>query len=765
MATLPKNDVSFDYAFDAPSVDFRENPGLMPPGSFSRLAGVDGRFKGRLRRFPGFRRYVAIPKTIGGDTFSYIGRSNGGFVFFKGFALQKDSESAYLLRGFLFLASVDGAHDDLYAYYYKTETAAWETKKLLTIPGSAIIAIDATWDHRHIYVTGETVGATAFAYILRYDGTNWQSDNLIPSAAPAYTADPSAASEGGQLRVTRGSTAVAYRIVYPAHDKYEQLSAIKTVQAPAAGDAFYVTATISLPANTWAKSRYIEFYRTVQSGYNNTEQIGRLYLERIVDVGLASNSSLTLDWGKTTTGLSDDALVQQDTLDPQETKVVTTLPNQPHHIEYYEDTVFTSTGPGSVTQGTDLEVLRWSALTLKRPNLFPVEYRRRLPDLSVRVKDIVPVGPFLAVIYDSGLLRLHKSGFKLSIDTIHNRFGSTSRLGSVAVGSNLYMVSSVGVLICDMLSGQLEVFPTTQHLFDDGNRWKSDLANIQAAFDSVLGTLWFWNPTQKEGLILWLNEGTLTELHDGPFAAVTTTAPPVEGGLPRAFFLHDQLANNTFDVYVVDETLAAETRSMRGGVATDSVTGKTVAWNDTVATGSATNTVKITGTTRVFHADMVGFYIRFLSGTNKGQRRKVLSVDSTTQITLDSVLGTAPASGDLFAIAAIPFLVTLWPTSPTLFDVDKVNAGVALVTELSGDTGSGNPNMTLTYQVFRPTNMTTAANDAAGTLSTVPKTTAAGLAYAHNLIVPGVEQWASNVQFDLTGLRFAGTIERSIVTS
>ena len=53
------HDFVWDYDFPLPALDVQRDFRTQQPGRFSRLIGVDGRYSGRLRRFPGWKKVAA----------------------------------------------------------------------------------------------------------------------------------------------------------------------------------------------------------------------------------------------------------------------------------------------------------------------------------------------------------------------------------------------------------------------------------------------------------------------------------------------------------------------------------------------------------------------------------------------------------------------------------------------------------------------------------------------------------------------------------
>ena len=459
-------------------------------------------------------------------------------------------------------------------------------------------------------------------------------------------------------------------------------------------------------------------------------------------------------------GLRDDALVLQPSLAPEE--FATFLKGNPRasFIQEYEDLFVRVTPASAEEDASETDVIRWGNVEKSRRGIVPVLNRKRISDLSDSIVNLVDAGPFLVVVMNNALLRIHRSGSRLALDPIHNRYGAVGRHGAVAIGSNLYMVSPVGVLIADLNSGQVDVVGATQHFFDETGRWNTNLADVQAAYDSQAGALIFLNPTINEMLLIWMNHGVLTHLIDMPWDHVRTGVDFQSGGSKRALFW----GTGESGIFEIDALRAATTRSTMGSPA-----AAVEALSLNGLAGTPTNSTTLTApASKDFSTDMIGHYVRFFNPTTGAKiGRALITARPDADTVTFAAMASPPAPGDRFAIGAIPFLTTAWPLSgdpetplQDLFRVKKVTAMGAALGDVSGDI-NGNPNKVLRYQLYKRDESAVAA-EAEGTIdATNTGQTYKAIKLNHTVLVPGVENWSSDLDFDLIGLLVKGSVEHS----
>jgi len=474
----------------------------------------------------------------------------------------------------------------------------------------------------------------------------------------------------------------------------------------------------------------------------------------------------------TPVGLEDEALVGQPELLNDEFTIFAKGNPRSKLIAQYDGLFFrvTSAQSGSLDAsikeetGPGTDIIRWDFVDKPdgRKGIISTLNRHRVSDLSDSVKALVNAGPFLAAILDNRIIRLHRSGGRIAIDEIHNRHGSGGRYSSIAVGATLYFASPIGVLVLDMNSGQLDALNATQHFFDETGRWRDDLNQIEAAYDSRLGAVIFFNPTKSEALLVWLNHGVLTHLIDVPFSHMFSSPNFVSGGSRRAMFIATSGVTGNdapTGIYTIDDDRSGSYRTTISNAA-----GSSLAWNGLCGAGTSGTTIA-PPSGKNFHADMIGHYIR-IDTANDGafaSRAKITGF-SSPNLTVD--IDVSPASGDRFSIAGIPLQTTFWPlygdqSQPLLdmFRVKKVSAIGASIADMSGDSTTANPNLKLRYQLFERDGTTPALSVDGDMNQNSTSATYKAIRHMATVLVPGVECWSSDLDFDLLGIIVDGSAE------
>lgn len=480
----------------------------------------------------------------------------------------------------------------------------------------------------------------------------------------------------------------------------------------------------------------------------------------------------------TPTGYPDSALTLLPEVEPEEFAILSKGSPRTKLIQEYEGLLVRVTAPSNAENASDHDVVRWDFVDRPRKGLIPGINRRRLPELNDSVVSLIRADPFLAVVLNNSILRLHRSGSNLAVDTIHNQHGAAGRFGTLAIGTNLFLVSPVGILVCDLTSGTVQVINSTAKFFNESGRWAGDLNLVRSAYDATMGAAVWLNPTKKEILALGFNHGIMAHLVDVPFGDVSTgisltTGNVFPGTLKRAVFLE----STSMKLYKMD--------AFRGGpgkcMTFNQLSGQS--FNGVVLTVTNSPNGSITWTTGTYgsaHADMVGHLLRFFdtNGNPKGNAYRVTSQTSSS-LTITGAFSPTIAIGDRFSIGGVTLQATMWPLygdpqTPLLdmLRLKKVFAMGAAVANLSGDVtvpgGGANPNLKLRYQLFGRSEtvgeqVAVASSSDTGAEGSLDDDrndpNFAGVDTQRPVLVPGVECYAANVDFDLLGLIVQGSIE------
>lgn len=790
------------YGFDGvPLLDIQQDFRLQRPGTLSKSSGIDGRYKGKWRRFPGFAEYISIPQAIGGDN-PVIWGAAGGESIFKYFAVQKDVALSPIIRGFVFLGR-DGTNDKLYGVYSMGGDAL--SSAILYDFGADVDFIDVWTDHRHLYVVGADTSGNKIEQQVRYDNgsaawvampISYSSDESGTPAGSDYT------TEGGSAGKLENSKtySVAYRLYFPEQRLYTPLSKIHTVTIGASDDVIKLTGIDPTDYDSGVDnaSRCVcQTYRTVASDYATASVRGTLYLEDEFEWPDKTGDpdswpSQTIYWGLVKAspkwdGLNDDALQFQPSLSTDEVAVFEAGNPKAKRIAIYEDLMVVGTAPKDQDDARDTEVLRWSFADRDRFNMLPISNRRIPADLTDQLQSLTGAGPFLAAVYDNSILRLHRSGSRLAIDTIHNWHGSVGRWAALSVGTELYLASPVGILIVDLVSGQVNTIGATQHFFDETGNWRNNLDTIHAAYDSKLGVLVFHNTALHESILIWMNHGVISTLELVPWDDVAMGPDIYEGGIKQSYWMlpisTPETPGSPFSagfssgfggestgylarIMVFNSDRSAETYSTMG-------VGSDVTLNTTTSgkiSGGISSQVGMQAGDILTYS-MIGHYLSVVSGSAAGESRKIVAVSPDAEppyVTVSPPFSTEPVDGDRVAIASIPFRLRFWPLSGhpdrpgllALFREKSVYSAMAALGDMAGSTSSSNPNLYLKYVLYER-DLDTVAVSAEGSMlqqdtSGLNAATAAALDHVGNVVVPGVECWSADLDFSLLGVVFDG---------
>lgn len=732
---------------------------------------------------------------------------SGGVELMEFFCIQLSPGSTSKMRGLVFLGrrTSGGTEDGLYIHY-SIDGAAPVTERILAFRRDstpyAVEYIDLTFDHNQLIVVGKA-DDTFFAG-LRYDASGWYNYSLDPGELKFTAVQDGPGGNPNEIGLFNWVTvpvttlpgvfaasdrvSFAFRFVCPEQDYYGALSTVVDVQPTVlnAKDcikvAAYVDNTVTDIFPVWASKVYVEVYRSVASSYSDSEAYGNLYLESRIPFQLSGSTPVLIYFyvgGRLPplgidvqtdnpnfsqgyyNGLYDGALAQGTLLDPLESLVHQDNPPTRKIQEYERLWVMLSSASSANPEASQADTLRWSPLIQDRPNLIPLHHRRRPPDLSDVAVQLVKAGGYLAALHENSITRLFRSGTRLSVDVIHNRYGAPGENSAVAVGSHLYFITPVGVLVADMATSQMDVAGATQHICDVTSEWKDTLDEVWGAHDSDSGALVLFNASKGESLVIWMNEGVLTMMEGEPWDRVLDGADLVEGGVRRALYVlaADDIPGSVVKVYVANSARDGDTYTTNGGAENKAYNGVQY------GAGAALDTITIEGGGLEFDSEMVGHFVEVLSGDNEGERRRITGQTVTT-LTLDDDLPELMGDGDRVAVAGVPFEARLWPVTggpegpgvPDLFHYKKVTSVGLVSRELDGETGATNQNRVFDVEMYVG-DLETASASGQATVALVPQYVGAAVNGAG--IIPIIRQRASNLDFSLQAVWVQGTVDRS----
>jgi hypothetical protein len=201
--------------------------------------------------------------------------------------------------------------------------------------------------------------------------------------------------------------------------------------------------------------------------------------------------------------------------------------------------------------------LRWSSLTERSPELFPIN-NKYTPDIyQNRIEKLVRVGEFAVGFSKDRIYHIRRNGLFLQIEDMHAGFGLAGQDAAATAGPLAYFVTTKG-LKAVANNGQLDDVEFLDNLLMED--WKSNLESLQMEFDPYASCMFILNPATEEVACLWFNVGRVSEFHDMPFDKVKKGVWPrtwsVKDPVPtadtsmveRAFFLQNHPSTTATDI-------------------------------------------------------------------------------------------------------------------------------------------------------------------------------------------------------------------------
>lgn len=200
--------------------------------------------------------------------------------------------------------------------------------------------------------------------------------------------------------------------------------------------------------------------------------------------------------------------------------------------------------------------IRWSSLTEKSPELFPINNKYVPEVFQNKVMRLVKTGEFAVGFSSDRLYHIRRSGTFIKIEDLHAGFGLTGRDACAAVGPLCYYISNKGMKAVAN-NGQLDDIQSLDNLLLED--WYDDLTSIRMAFDPYSACLFVLNPNKDQTVCMWFATGRVTEIHDTPFSDVksgiwprswTTASPTISSTtsmVERSFFLQNATTKPSSD--------------------------------------------------------------------------------------------------------------------------------------------------------------------------------------------------------------------------
>lgn len=788
-----------------PILDLGAPPELLGIGHCWKLTGVDGRFADTFRRFPGFTRLNPTIHTDGNSRNSVIDLSAQGTIrFFKFAAIQK-GDTDYVLRGFVLQGSGAPTRAVIF-FHYDTQDQRWYTISLGTF--STTVDIDVAVAARNLILSVQGVSTTTWQWTYnRKDNGGGTASTVLttgtlsgvasgPGSGPTSDVSPEGAStdNNGYLG---GTVATTYRFMFRWYDPIRNLWTKRSVsnQTTLAGGSstravkftigkaavasrvaagftkLYCYRTIAGPGGAFGLEQIVNFNPDKYHAGADADSISDLMIGTEFATGVTSYrvymggaASAHQPAGTSTPiwslGLNDTALTLQRAYDPLFDEEGSTPASG--LMTAYGDMLI-SRGDTSVSNvGDTSATLRWSSLYANTPENFPESDHVYRPSvLGHRILSLREAGDYAYSIREDVVTRLHRNGNFLALNDLYRKVGGVSRYGDTSVGQSLYVVTPIGLMAIDGTSGRQDMVAAVERLIIDSTHyWRKTLGFVHLAFDGELGAMAMLNTATEEVYWLWFQNGVVTSLSDVPFTFVTEGPHPETGGADRSWWV-------TTDgrIFHVNFDRSAPRQTLCGAVGSDTVNG--TASPDAGLEKTRFKLKNYLGAAVEPPANAAGFYVYFLSGNNRGTKRKVslVTVDSGVKhLLFDTPLTQNMVEGDIVAIAPVAYDLGFWSIrddeAPDLFARSTIHQMAARVRTNAGESNSAmNPALKLTYKVYRePFGR---PREADVTLRLDPGYMYASVQETGYSLMPGVSCLTADLDFELHGLQVHGTLDET----
>ena len=711
------NNAAWSYNFDAPSLNRQGSRALLPPGALSKAVGVDGRYPGEIRPFPGFAQLTTATGLTGTpDYFRYHSILRGN--------------SSHRLNGFVIRSG-----GKVIFWYYDTSTTTWNA---YTIEASgATGTIGSAHNGKFLYYVRENqAGKTIY-----WNGSAVVAASLGPSATPPTAISTSSVTlTGGHLH--NGPISIAYRHYDSARALWSKMSARRRVDINDTTDPPSEAQYVSVDCTKDTSYDTIVVYRSVSFDLGGTLfDSGILYPDQEV-TQTPGAGSMTITVGGAGSIGPDEELVNQWRFDPY---MDAAWPAPATGVIAVADEAVFTGGPETATDVRRNQI-RWSPLHEYAPETFPEDNIKLLDNPGDEILEFVKTDNALFAVSKTTIWQIKRIGSRLVINQRHLGRGVVSRGAAHGVGGDMVALTGLGFVLVDGNTGGLQLISALNGVANDD--WTTTLSYVISAKDSVLGASFFVNTSTKEAVVIWHQTNTITQLQDLPFSGATSGLMPTTMDLERAFFI-----DGNYTIYYPNtarsgkQTILGLTGTVNG---TASTNGTTSLLTDSTASFGATNA-------------LIGGYLYFNTGNNAGYGR-LISANTGTTITTAAFPNTI-ALGDSYSVSPVVLDVRLWPLGAgddprapkDLARRRVVTAVGAVFGGLTVDAGATAPKVF--FQMYRQLGATPTST--AAVLTDAPDGTFVSVKEHGGIIEPGVKCMQSNVDFRLVNVVVTGSLRAS----
>lgn len=779
------NDKTWVYRFDQPVADFRAARGKSAPGFCAELTGIDGRFVGGLRRFPGFRvRFRVV-------------NASGTINFFRYAEIQKGA-SAYKMRGFVTRYGTTCGFQ-----YYDTEAAAWG---FLLIDASSSGEIDISFQGRHLYYAkegsqGKTIYWNGSELVAHTFG--FIQDVVQVLATPIVNATNGAIVESGES----GSTyeyRVSARLGHLERGSWTPVEA--QVKAVTVGIAppqkIYLSLAVTVSQAEAAEYNTIEVYRSRSNRNemyrvlhhhvptatgNPNDMLKNLEGDADAPVSLGPlGGTITCYIGYKGTIASGTVLIdsyndEQAVLQPLFDEETENAGPVPRGGRIFSSGHLVLKTPDGSEEGRLRMEVAYSVLHELWMETFPPLNFYRPPRVSDEMDRFIAAGDLIYGISRSRLFRFTKQGATVGIERVAHGWNLANRWAAAEVGSDFAMLGTSALVMIAGSTGNQTTVGIIERILTDGREWLRDKDDAFLVYDISAQVLFAVSPGKEEAIALWGTTSMATRLKDMPFVLGTSGPDPETGGSDRAWLVTssgsiavmDYNRESGWSGWQLGEELDNQFPS--NGIFSKAKSGTSWSLSDFGVAGQPSVSAFVNnqfnnefGSSPVVDNVFEGCFLYVFHAGGAISRRKV-TASSHPSITLDTSLPVL--AGDRWSFSPVPFEVVGWalsagddPRSPDDPLRRRVANGIAfdidmLIEDDDYEVLSG-PNRSMFGRIYKRSSRDPLVSVEIPVQDS-PDLNAGAVAAAGGTLLPAVACLTSGMDFELTSIVASGSLEES----
>lgn len=538
-----------EYLLDEVTEDRRVPQSATLPGFWPRITGVDGRFNGSVKPFPGWKFVHQLGNYAGTGSDITITDVHDLWPV----SVNVGSDDIY--HGFVARVLANSNITVIFDYY---DGSAWQTVEIESQTDSDLVGSLAATVRMDVVVIGRLI------YIFR-DGREptlvYFDDDSATTAVVLKDTGPGSrpvkpsiflqASQPNQstapaVPLQAGKYAFCYQFVDSVTGRVSGLSQVTAatddpldsgVEASAQvvdlSIDSYVRFDINLvEAGVWNAGTFtgkwdqVRVYRSIRTEEAGGTIQGSIYfLEGQFSIDSTSDPYVDEDnytfnyWFS----LPDLALTNQE-IYANSANFLANMPSGFAAIEQ-EGTLFVSTTSQQGDDPSAVSEIRWSSPIETSPELFPPSpvNRRRLGSPGAAPLLYRRAGPVIVGASANEVYLILKLGANVEILRAHRGQGAVSNKAGTSFENSVYLVSHHGMLRVSS-RGEIEPLHALDRLIMQD--WRADYSDLVTVHDPVFGVVFVLNPTQNEMACLWSNTQKLTSFEGVGFVTAGVGVDP-----------------------------------------------------------------------------------------------------------------------------------------------------------------------------------------------------------------------------------------------